>query len=168
VSGLMFPHLFFSITQYPYFWVSGKIGAVQNLGEKIVKEIKRATRKQYSSEEEVRIVLDGLRGEDSIAEVCRREGISQDIASMEMDKLLTEDFPKSEAIDVFKIMSTPQIWDVMLKMLFGNQHSPAASDDWMAESEIFTRWFACWVHRPLQRIGWSPVVMALERVRFSM
>ena len=53
----MFPHLFFSITQYPYFWVSGKIGVVQNLGEKIVKEIKRATRKQYSSEEKVRIVL---------------------------------------------------------------------------------------------------------------
>ena len=37
-------------------------------GEKIVKEIKRATRKQYSSEEKIRIVLDGLRGEGSIAE----------------------------------------------------------------------------------------------------
>ena len=35
---------------------------------KIVKDIKRATRKQYSSEEKIRIVLDGLRGEDSIAE----------------------------------------------------------------------------------------------------
>jgi len=40
-------------------------------GEKIVKDIKRATRKQYSSEEKVGIVLDGLRGEDSIAELCR-------------------------------------------------------------------------------------------------
>ncbi len=49
------------------------------LGEKIVKDIKRATRKQYSSEEKIRIVLDGLRGEDSIAELCRREGISQGI-----------------------------------------------------------------------------------------
>ncbi|MEP3033762.1 MAG: IS3 family transposase [Pseudoruegeria sp.] len=48
-------------------------------GEKIVKDIKRATRKHYSSEEKVRIVLDGLRGEDSIAELCRREGISQGI-----------------------------------------------------------------------------------------
>ena len=46
-------------------------------GEKIVKDIKRATRKHYSSEEKIRIVLDGLRGEDSIAELCRREGISQ-------------------------------------------------------------------------------------------
>jgi len=48
-------------------------------GEKIVKDIKRATRKHYSSEENIRIVLDGLRGEDSIAELCRREGISQGI-----------------------------------------------------------------------------------------
>ncbi|TQV67957.1 transposase, partial [Aliiroseovarius halocynthiae] len=48
-------------------------------GEKIVKDIKRATRKHYSSEEKIRIVLDGLRGEDSIAGLCRREGISQGI-----------------------------------------------------------------------------------------
>ena len=51
-------------------------GTRKSPGEKIVKEIKRATRKQYSSEEKIRIVLDGLRGEDSIAEICRREGIS--------------------------------------------------------------------------------------------
>jgi putative transposase len=48
-------------------------------GEKIVKDIKRATRKHYSSEEKIRIVLDGLRGEDSIAELCHRERISQGI-----------------------------------------------------------------------------------------
>ncbi len=48
-------------------------------GEKIVKDIKRATRKQYSSEEKIRIVPDGLRGEDSIAELCRREAISQGV-----------------------------------------------------------------------------------------
>jgi transposase len=46
-------------------------GTRKSPGEKIVKEIKRATRKQYSSEEKIRIVLDGLRGEGSIAEVCR-------------------------------------------------------------------------------------------------
>jgi len=40
-------------------------------GEKIVKDIKRATRKNHSSEEKFRIVLDGLRGEESIAELCR-------------------------------------------------------------------------------------------------
>jgi transposase len=42
-------------------------GTRKSPGEKIVKDIKRATRKHYSSEEKIRIVLDGLRGEDSIA-----------------------------------------------------------------------------------------------------
>ena len=55
------------------------IGTRKSPGEKIVKDIKRATRRQYSSEEKIRIVLDGLRGEDSIAELCRREGIAQGI-----------------------------------------------------------------------------------------
>ena len=55
------------------------IGTRKSPGEKIVKEIKRATRKQYSSEEKIWIVLDGLWGEGSIAEVCRREGISQGV-----------------------------------------------------------------------------------------
>jgi transposase len=47
--------------------------------EKIIKTNRRATRKQYSAEEKIRIVLDGLRGEDSIAELCRREGINQNL-----------------------------------------------------------------------------------------
>ena len=46
-------------------------------GEKVVKDIRRATRKHYSAEDKIRVVLDGLRGEDSIAELCRREGIAQ-------------------------------------------------------------------------------------------
>src|SRR3977135_3987360 len=45
--------------------------------EEVVKGIRRATRKRYSSEEKIRIVLDGLRGEHSIAELCRREGIAE-------------------------------------------------------------------------------------------
>ena len=49
----------------------------QTSGERIVKDIKRKTRKQYSAEEKIRIVLDGLRGEESVAELCRQEGISQ-------------------------------------------------------------------------------------------
>ncbi len=48
-------------------------------GDKVVKDIRRATRKQYSAEEKIRIVLEGLRGEDSIAELCRREGIAQNL-----------------------------------------------------------------------------------------
>ncbi|AEV36825.1 ISCc3, transposase OrfA [Pseudovibrio sp. FO-BEG1] len=45
--------------------------------EKAVKDIRRKTRKRYSTENKIRIVLAGLRGEDSIAELCRQEGISQ-------------------------------------------------------------------------------------------
>ena len=56
-----------------------KPGTRRSASEKIVKDIQRATRKQYSAEEKIRIVLDGLRGEDSIAELCRREGISQGV-----------------------------------------------------------------------------------------
>src|SRR5512147_2640763 len=45
--------------------------------ERLVQNIRRATRKHYSAEEKIRIVLDGLRGESSIAELCRREGIAE-------------------------------------------------------------------------------------------
>ena len=47
--------------------------------EKRVKEIRRKTRRKFSSEEKIRIVLEGLRGEDSIVELCRREGISPNL-----------------------------------------------------------------------------------------
>jgi transposase len=47
--------------------------------EQVLKDIRRATRKQYSAEEKIRIVLDGLRGEYSIAELCRREGIAESL-----------------------------------------------------------------------------------------
>ena len=47
--------------------------------EKVVKDIRRATRRRYSAEEKIRIVLEGLRGEDGIAALCRREGISQNL-----------------------------------------------------------------------------------------
>ncbi len=56
-----------------------KSGTGKSHGEKVVKDIRRATRKQYSAEEKIRIVLDGLKGEDSIAELCRREGIAQSL-----------------------------------------------------------------------------------------
>lgn len=41
-----------------------------------IREIKQATRKRYSSEEKIRIVLEGLRGQDSVADICRREGLA--------------------------------------------------------------------------------------------
>ena len=56
-----------------------KSGPGKEPAEQIVKEIRRATRRQFSAEEKIRIVLSGLRGEDSIAELCRREGIAQNL-----------------------------------------------------------------------------------------
>ena len=47
--------------------------------EQVMKDIRRATRRHFSAEDKIRIVLDGLRGEDSIAEICRKEGIAQSL-----------------------------------------------------------------------------------------
>ena len=56
-----------------------KAGPRKQSAERVVKEIRRVTRRQISAEEKIRIVLSGLRGEDSIAELCRREGIVQNL-----------------------------------------------------------------------------------------
>lgn len=47
--------------------------------ESVVREIKRKTRRKFSSEEKIRIVLEGLKGEESISEICRREGINPNL-----------------------------------------------------------------------------------------
>ena len=47
--------------------------------EKTVRDIRRATRRKFSTEEKIRIVLEGLRGEETIAEPCRKEGIAQNL-----------------------------------------------------------------------------------------
>jgi transposase len=51
-------------------------GSDKPSAEQVIKDIRRATRRHFSAEEKIRIVLEGLRGEDSIAELCRREGIA--------------------------------------------------------------------------------------------
>ena len=56
-----------------------KMEATKPLAEKVIKDIRRVTRKQYGAEEKIRIVLDGLRGEESIAALCRREGIAESL-----------------------------------------------------------------------------------------
>ena len=47
--------------------------------DEVVREIKRKTRRKFTSEEKIRIVLEGLRGEESIATICRREGINPNL-----------------------------------------------------------------------------------------
>ena len=56
-----------------------KSGPARAPAEQVVKDIRRATRRHFSAEDKIRIVLEGLRGEDSVAELCRREGIVQNL-----------------------------------------------------------------------------------------
>ena len=59
--------------------MNSKLTGGKRSAEHVVKDIRRATRRHFSSEDKIRIVLDGLRGEDSIAELCRKEGIAQSL-----------------------------------------------------------------------------------------
>ena len=56
-----------------------KSGPDKAPAEHVVKDIRRATRRHFSAEDKIRIVLEGLRGEESIAELCRKEGIAQNL-----------------------------------------------------------------------------------------
>ena len=53
--------------------------AKEGSAEETIRTIERKTRRQYTAEEKIRIVLEGMRGEESIAELCRREGIAQSL-----------------------------------------------------------------------------------------
>ena len=59
--------------------MSQRLKGLKDGAEATVRDIRRRTRKQYSAEEKIRIVVAGLRGEDSIAELCRREGIAESL-----------------------------------------------------------------------------------------
>ena len=56
-----------------------KSSSAKKPAEQVVKDIRRKTRRHFSSEDKIRIVLEGLRGDDSIAELCRKEGIAQSL-----------------------------------------------------------------------------------------
>jgi len=73
---------------------------VKKPAEQLVKQIRRATRRQFSAEEKIRIVLSGLRGEDSIAELCRREGIVQNLyyRRATATRARTLDFPATTSL----------------------------------------------------------------------
>ena len=59
--------------------MGSKIDTQSDEAEKAVRDIRRATRRHFSAEDKVRIVIAGLRGEDSVAELCRKEGINQNL-----------------------------------------------------------------------------------------
>ncbi len=86
-------------------------GTPRATSERVIKDIRRATRKQYSAEEKIRIVLDGLRGEDSIAELCRREGIAQSLY-YSWSKEFLEAGKKRLAGDTAREASTGEVKDL--------------------------------------------------------
>jgi len=79
--------------------------------EKTVQDIRRAARKQYSAEEKIRIVLDGLRGEETIAELCRQEGIAQSLY-YSWSKEFLEAGKKRLAGDTARSASTGEVKDL--------------------------------------------------------
>ena len=92
-----------------------KSGPRGTASEKLVKDIRRATRKHYSAEEKIRIVLDGLRGEETIAELCRREGIAQSLY-YNWSKEFLEAGKKRLAGDTARAASSGEVKDLRLEM----------------------------------------------------
>ncbi len=83
--------------------------------EKDVRDIRRKTRKQYSAEEKIRIVLEGLRGEESIAALCRREGIAESLY-YSWSKEFLEAGKKRLAGDTARQASTGEVKDLKREM----------------------------------------------------
>jgi len=88
-----------------------KSGPRGTASDKAIKDIRRATRKHYSAEEKIRIVLDGLRGEETIAELCRREGIAQSIY-YKWSKEFLEAGKRRLAGDTARAASTDEVKDL--------------------------------------------------------
>ena len=72
--------------------------------EKTVRDIRRKTRKQYSAEEKIRIVLAGVRGEDSISELCRREGIAESLYYSWLKEFLEAGKRRLSGDSVFRLL----------------------------------------------------------------
>ncbi len=88
-----------------------KSGPRGTASQKAIKDIRRATRKHYSAEEKIRIVLDGLRGEETIAELCRRGGIAQSLY-YNWSKEFLEAGKKRLAGDTARAASTGEVKDL--------------------------------------------------------
>ena len=105
--------------------------------EKQVKDIRRKTRRKFSSEEKIRIVLDGLRGEYSIAELCRREGINNNLY-YRWSKDFLEAGRKRLSGDTVREASTDEVVD--LKKENANHKQAIAElylrNDWLKKSLI--------------------------------
>ena len=97
-----------------------KTGPQTSAAEKTIKDIRRATRKLHSSEEKIRIVLSGLRGEDSIAELCRKEGVAQSLY-YSWSKEFLEAGKKLLAGDTSRQANTGEVKDLRAEALTLNE-----------------------------------------------
>jgi transposase len=88
-----------------------KPGTSKSSAERTVKDIRRRTRKHHSAEEKIRIVLEGLRGEESIAELCRREGIVTSLY-YSWSKEFLEAGKRRLAGDTARQASSPEVKDL--------------------------------------------------------
>jgi transposase len=88
-----------------------KSGTPKATAERVVKDIRRKTRKHHSAEEKNRIVLEGLRGEESIAELCRREGIAASLY-YSWSKEFLEAGKRRLAGDTARQASSPEVKDL--------------------------------------------------------
>ena len=82
--------------------------------EKTVRDIRRATRRKFSAEEKIRIVLEGLRGEETIAELCRKESIAQNLY-YRWSKEFLEAGKKRLAGDVVREASSDEVKDLRVE-----------------------------------------------------
>ena len=97
-----------------------KSGTSKDAADKLVKGIRRKTRKQYSAEEKIRSVLAGLRGEESIAALCRREGISESLYHS-WSKEFLEAGKQRLAGDTARQATSPEIKEVVADLTLENR-----------------------------------------------
>ena len=107
-----------------------KNSPVKASAEGVVKDIRRQTRRHFSAEDKIRIVLDGLRGEDSIAELCRREGISQSLYYT-WSKEFMEAGKRRLAGDTARAATTDEVKDL--------RREASALKEWVADLTLENR-----------------------------
>ena len=94
--------------------------------DKTVRDIRRATRRKFSAEEKIRIVLEGLRGEETIAELCRKEGINQNLY-YRWSKDFLEAGKKRLAGDAVREATSDEVKDLRVEARHEREHEPFAA-----------------------------------------
>ena len=105
-----------------------KKSSVKAPAERVEKDIRRQTRRHFSAEDKIRIVLDGLRGDDSIAELCRKEGIAQSLYYV-WSKEFMEAGKRRLAGDTARAATTGEVQDFPQITTLTMQECPGTFDD---------------------------------------